>query len=221
MRIDFLKLYTTNLQEQVQFYSDILGLPVKRCGNNTFQVQVGYTVLEFQETAMSTPYHYAVHIPPGKEEEALAWLEQRVDILKSGEDKIVDFPNWKARSVYFYDTDKNIVELISRTDLFPEDPEKFSKESFLGVSEIGLATHDVRDAFHFMSSHFGLEKFTGDEERFCATGDDEGLFIIINKNIKDWIPTGDKAYASAFEIKFTIAKSSYEMIFNNDRLQLS
>lgn len=221
MKIDFLKLYTPNLQEQLHFYKEVLGLPVKNLHENSFQVSIGYTGIEFEQVENATPYHYAIHIPPKQEEKALAWLEERVGILKDGEDKIIDFPNWKARSVYFYDADRNIVELISRTDLFSEGPENFSEESFLGVSEIGLATDNVEEKFQFLNSNFGLEKFTGDYERFCATGDDEGLFIIINKNIKDWIPTGDKAYASPFEIKFTIAQASFGAVFKNDRLELT
>lgn len=221
MKIDFLKIYTPNLENQLHFYKEVMGLPVRNTGEDSFQVIMGYTVVEFQKDQKATPYHYAVHIPPKQEEKALAWLEQRVEILMDGDDKILDFPNWKARSVYFYDADRNIVELISRTDLFPEGAENFSEENFLGVSEIGLATDNVEDKFQFLNSNFGLEKFTGDYERFCATGDDEGLFIIINKNIKDWIPTGDKAFASSFEIKFTIAQASFGAVFKNDRLELT
>ena len=220
MKIEFLKLYTKDLQAQKQFYSEVFGLPVVKDEKKTLQLKLGYSLLEFEEQALATPYHIAFHIPAFQEEVALQWLETRTEILKDGEDKIIDFPGWKAKSVYFYDADSNIVEFISRRDLFPAASEEFSEKSILGLSEIGLATNDVEEKFNFLNSNFGLQKFTGDYRHFCATGDDEGLFIIINKNQKDWIPTGDKAYASAFEIKISVQNAIFGAAFKNDRLKL-
>lgn len=220
MKIEYLKLYTSNLQAQKRFYSGILQLPLIKETDESFQLKLGYTLLEFEQQASATPYHIAFHIPAFQEEKALEWLEKRTKILKDGEDKIIDFPGWKAKSVYFYDVDQNIVEFISRRNFFPAASEDFSEDSLLGISEIGLATNDVEEKFNFLNNSFGLQKFTGDYKRFCATGDDEGLFIIINKNLKDWIPTGDAAYASAFEIKIMVQNAMFGAAFKNDRLEL-
>lgn len=220
MKIEFLKLYTSRLEEQLNFYSRVLGFPVKEISDSCFQVEMGYSQLEFCERKSATPYHLALHIPAQQEVQALKWLQERVTILKDENEEIIDFPAWKARSVYFYDADKNIIEFISRQDYFESASEDFSEESIVGVSEIGLATEDVEEKFRFLNDNFGLQKFTGDYERFCATGDDEGLFIIINKKIKDWIPTGDKAFASPFEIKFSVEKATSRVVFTNDRLRL-
>ncbi len=220
MKIEFLKIVTPRLEEQLEFYKNVLHLPVKKISNSSFHVEMGYTQVEFCQKEGATPYHLAIHIPAQQEKQALVWLKQRVDILKDGEDEIIDFPAWKARSVYFYDADKNIVEFISREDLFEPAAEDFSEESIIGISEMGMATEDVEEKFRFLNNHFGLQKFSGDYERFCATGDDEGLIIIINKKIKDWIPTGDKAYASPFEIKFSVEKAISRVAFQNDRLKL-
>lgn len=220
MKIEFLKLFTGDLQAQMNFYSKLLGLPVQNTSEKSFQLKLGYTWLEFEERPAATPYHIAIHIPAFQEEKALAWLEERVEILKDGEDSIVDFPGWKAKSIYFYDADRNIVEFISRRHFFPAVSEEFSEKSLLGISEIGLATEDVEEKFNFLNNNFGLQKFTGDYERFCATGDDEGLFIIINKNLKDWIPTGDEAHASDFEIRLSVQNAIFGAAFKNDRLEL-
>ena len=219
MKIEFLTLYTSSLNEQLDFYKNTLGLPVKNEKASSFQVVMGYSLLEFRQNDSATPYHYAIHIPPQQVDAARDWLKERVDILKDEENEIVEFPAWKARSVYFYDADKNIVELISREEQFPTVDEDFSEVSFLGISEIGMATVDVEDKFRFLNDRFGLQKFSGDYERFCATGDDEGLFIIINKEIKDWIPTGDAAFASPFEIEFSVKGATSRLAFKNDRLQ--
>lgn len=220
MKIEFLKLYTRDLQAQKRFYAGVLGLPVVREEKGNLQFKLGYSILELEQQAWATPYHIALHIPALQEEKALEWLKEQVVILKDGEDDIIDFPAWNAKSIYFYDADQNIVELISRRDLFPAASEDFSEKSLLGLSEIGMATDEVGEKFNFLNSKFGLQKFTGDYQRFCATGDDEGLFIIINKNLKDWIPTGDTAYASAFEIKFSVQNAIFGAAFKNDRLEL-
>ncbi len=220
MKIEFLKLFTSRIEEQLEFYNKVLHLPVKRTSDSFFQVEVGYSHIEFVQKESATPYHLALHIPAQQEVQALEWLQNRVSVLKSENQEILDFPAWNARSVYFYDADKNIVEFISRKDFFEPAAENFSEESILGISEIGVATENVEEQFRFLNDNFGLQKFSGDYERFCATGDDEGLFIIINKSIKDWIPTGDKAFASPFEIKFSVEQATSRVAFENDRLQL-
>ena len=220
MRIEQLQVYSSNLQEQKNFYGNILQVPLKNVSETSFQVQLGFSVLEFQQKESATPYHIAFHIPALQEELALQWLKKRVSILKDGGEEIVDFPAWKAKSIYFYDADKNIVEFISRKHFFSPESEKFLGESIVGISEIGLATTDVKSAFDFLNQHFDLEKFTGDYEHFCATGDDEGLFIVINKEQKDWFPSNDKAFASEFNIGFSTASGKAELAYKNERLQL-
>ncbi|WP_029034671.1 VOC family protein [Salinimicrobium terrae] len=220
MKIEFLKLYTPNLQGQLRFYSEVLALGVEKTSEENFRVKMGFSTLEFEEDRNATPYHIAFHIPALQEEKALQWLKERVEILPGDDKEIIDFPAWRARSIYFYDEDKNILEFISRKHIYEADSEKFSSESILGISEIGLATSNVEESFDFLNSHFGLTKFTGDYEHFCATGDDEGLFIIINKEQKDWIPVGDKAYPSPFEIKISVQNAIFGTSFKHERLTL-
>lgn len=220
MKIEYLRVYTSDLQTQVHFYRDVLGLIIEEVSHKKFRVQTGFSILEFEQRRHATPYHIAFHVPANKEKLALKWLEERLEVLEDRGHKIIDFPAWRARSVYFYDADKNILEFISRKHLFESEDENFSRESILGISEIGLATSDVEDKFNFLNEQFGLSKFTGDYQHFCATGDDEGLFIIINKNQKDWIPTGDKAFSSAFQIRIMIQKTIFRASFNNDSLTI-
>ena len=46
-----------------------------------------------------------------------------------------------------------------------------------------------------------IQKFSGDFERFCAVGDDNGLFILVNNKLKKWFPTGDLIEQSDFKIR--------------------
>lgn len=220
MKIEYLKIFSQNPEKQKIFFQDVLRLPVNEMNSTTFQVKLGYTQLEIQENKDATPYHLAFHIPPHREKAALEWLETRTEILENNGDKIVDFPAWDAKSLYFYDADKNILEFISRRTLFPPQDGNFSAGEILGISEVGLATSDVEEKFSFLNKNYGLEKYFGDYQHFCAIGDDEGLFITINRDEKDWIPTGDKAYASPFEIKISIQKALFGAVYKNERLEL-
>lgn len=220
MKIEHLTIYTQKLQKQLDFYENVLQLPIKNASEDAFEVQIGFSVLKIQQKTNATPYHIAFHIPAKQEQQALEWLKQRVSILKNEEEEIVDFPAWKAKSIYFYDADENVVEFISRSHCFEPKSADFSAESIVGIAEIGLATDDVQEKFNFLNQKIGLEKFTGDYERFCATGDDEGLFIVINKNEKDWFPSNDKAFASEFSAAIVHQDKKYQLIFENDGLRM-
>lgn len=220
MKIEYLKIFSPDLEDQRVFYGDILQLPVKEFGNKKLEITIGFSRLVIEEDKDATPYHLAFHIPPNREEPALHWLKSRTQILKNEGEEIVDFPAWKAKSLYFYDADKNILEFISRKNFYPPQSGEFSSEEILGIGEVGVATSEVKEKFEFFNKHFGLEKYSGDYERFCAVGDDEGLFITINKDLKDWIPTGDKAFASPFEIRLSVEKALFGASYYNERLEL-
>lgn len=220
MKIEFLKLYTPGIEAQQRFYTEVLDLQVEKISKEKFRVKIGFSTLEFEEDHTATPYHIAFHIPARQEEIALKWLKERVKILPDEGNEIIDFPAWRAKSMYFYDEDKNILEFISRTHMFEPTSQEFSAASIQGLSEIGLATWNVHDKFNFLNTNFGLTKFTGDYEHFCATGDDEGLFIIINKEQKDWIPVGDEAFASPFEIKISVQNAIFGASYKHERLTL-
>lgn len=220
MKIEKLEISTSQLSQQKRFYQQVLGLEIRNGSSNSFEVVFGFSTLNFVEKEGATPYHIAIHIPDNKEEEALKWLGSRVNILKSGEDEIIDFSNWNAKSVYFYDEDFNIMELISRRDFYKAESSGFSSKDFLGIAEIGLATNDISQKFQFLNSYCKLEIYDGNLEKFCAIGDDEGLFITINKNLKDWFPTDDKAFGSNFRINIENRGSKYELEFLNDDLRL-
>lgn len=64
----------------------------------------------------------------------------------------------------------------------------------LELSEIGVAVNDIEPIFNAFTKMVGIQKYDGGFKRFCAVGDENGLFICINKNAKGWYPTGDKAY---------------------------
>ncbi len=220
MKIQELRLYTRNLSKQTTFYADSLGLQVVE-SSNTFSVfQIGKTRLILEQNENSTPYHFAINISCNKENEALVWLKQRVDILTYNGNEIQDFFNWNAKAIYFYDKDKNIVEFIARKNLNNGSKGEFNANDLLEISEIGLPVNKIESSYQTLRNTVPLQIFDGGFEKFCAIGDEHGLFICINKNEKDWFPTGDKAYSSDFEVRFFEQSKEYSVKFKDGAINI-
>tara|TARA_R100000935_G_scaffold24082_1_gene43537 strand:- start:2181 stop:2849 length:669 start_codon:yes stop_codon:yes gene_type:complete len=220
MQIIRLEIGCKNALKQKEFYSDILGLEIFNSTATSFELHLGYSQLFFQENKDFTPYHIAFHIPNKSENQALSWLQQRLSILPFENNDIIDFPAWKAKSIYFYDADLNIMEFISRKDLNGFLTEDFSDSSILGISEIGLATTNIEEKFRFLKENCGLKVYDGNFEKFCAIGEDQGLFITINSANKTWFPTGDFAYNSTFNIKIVHNNKEYKLQYNRNKLSM-
>jgi catechol-2,3-dioxygenase len=219
MKIHKLQIFTNNIKEQLRFYRDKLNLKITDYTEGSFEVKTGYSTLKFEQKEKATAYHIAFHIPDLQHKKALEWVKERVPVLEVNGQEIVDFSGWSAKSLYFYDEDKNIIEFISRESFSKPESAIFSEKSILGISELGLVTENIKEKFKFLKHNCELEKYDGDFERFCAVGDDEGLLITINQKLKDWFPTDDKAFKSEFKIEFTHQGEKHSLIFENDKLK--
>lgn len=221
MKISRLTLYTNNLSRQKAFYKTTLGLPLVNETEGSATVLLQNTEVTFSEKPGATPYHFAINIPSDSIGEALKWLKKRVAILTDEGHEIQDFPAWNAKSVYFYDTDNNIVELISRRNLDYTFSGPFNSASLIEVSEIGMAVQEISPYYKKLKETAGLELFDGNLEEFSAIGDEYGLFICVNQRSKTWYPTGDKAHASDFELVFTKGKRKYIVLFRREILKIN
>ena len=112
--------------------------------------------------------HFAVNVPPGRFDEAVAWGRAQAELIQDD----VPFEMWRARAAYYYDAVGNLVELIAR-ERAPGD------ELLMEISEIGVPVEDVGAAVEFLESELGIPHFSGDRENFSAVGDDHGLFIVV------------------------------------------
>lgn len=200
MNIQHLHLQTNQLQAQHHFYKEVLGLPTMPIKEEKFTIQIGHSQLHFETAEQATPYHFAINIPANKLQEAIAWLEEKVAIQPYQSSKMVNFEAWNAEAVYFYDQDHNIVELIARKNTQTSLEQPFGVEQWLGISEIGAPTAEVSILCQCLLEV--LPRYSGDLENFAAIGDEEGLFIIINKDQRKWMPNQDTAFASPFDIQF-------------------
>ncbi|MCT4784792.1 glyoxalase [Exiguobacterium aestuarii] len=141
MKITETRLYTNRLNEMKRFYTERLGLSVIEEDSTSFRINLGEDALVFQEatTNQERQYHFAINIPANRFKEAKEWIKSRVSLLsEDGEDEIY-FEGIDASSLYFYDADENVVELIARHSInVVSDTDVFSTDDFLGIGEMSL-----------------------------------------------------------------------------------
>lgn len=215
MKINRLILYTAQLEEQTAFYKDVLGFKLMEKTADHSSFKIGSSILSFYFRETATPYHFAFNIPSNQINQALVWLKQRVEVLKQEDEQteIQNFDTWNAQAIYFYDLDKNIVEFIARKNLKIESSTSFRPESLICISEIGLPVNNMERTFHHLNLVKKLPVYSGDLDLFCAAGDENGLFIIINKEKRKWFPTDDIAYSSYFRME-----GDYNIEFTNGKI---
>ena len=220
MKIQELEIYTPRLEEQTKFYSQVLELDIITKTNTSVSFQIGKSILKLISREEFTPYHYAINIPANQENEALKWLKERVDILKYENLMIQYFDFWNAYAIYFYDEDRNIVELIARKNLENHSNQAFDKNSLLEICEIGIPTSDIRKEYEILKNATGIPIHSGNLERFCAIGNDNGLFIAINKEKKkEWFPTKDAPFSSDYNIRFIEKGKEFTFEYKNEELK--
>lgn len=220
MKITRLTVKSNKVKEQLKFYKHQLGFEVTEYDEKCFVVKAGYSELCFEYAANFQPYHIAFHIPDNEEEKALRWIENEKPVLKDSTEKIIDFSNWKAKSVYFYDEERNIIEFISRRDFNHENSALFNAQSVLGIAEIGLAVESIEPVFDQFQD-IGLMRYDGNLESFCAIGDDEGLIICVDQNKKTWYPTSDTAMPAPFRLEFEHKEKLHQLEYNGKTIQIS
>ena len=201
MRIDEIILFSTQLENQKHFYKYILGL--EQLADSPFEIsfKVGVSVLTFRYKKEIKPSHLAFNIPPNAINEAERWLKKRLKIIPSGDGNITNFERWKAKAIYFYDADQNIIEFIAREAIEAKKEADFSVSSLLSISEMAIATTHIETLYKMINDIKRIPIFDGNFSRFCALGDHNGLFILIDNTKKKWYPTNDEAFTSEFIIK--------------------
>ncbi|WP_298519184.1 VOC family protein [uncultured Kordia sp.] len=201
MQISELTLFTTNLEAQQHFYTQVLELPLVAADTENFTVKIGVSSLTFVKSERANPAHFAINISSYKIQQALQWIQKRVAVLLCEGEAIADFSNWNAEALYFYDKDGNIVEFIARKDLDVINTHPFSASDLVSISEIGIVSTDNKAIYEQLNAMRPIEVYDGNFERFCALGNAEGLFILVNNTKKKWYPTLEEAYPADFHIK--------------------
>jgi catechol 2,3-dioxygenase-like lactoylglutathione lyase family enzyme len=187
MKILDITLPCHNMEGIHAFYTLQLGLECLHKEEEICTFALGYSRLVFKKAkAAISCHHFCIHVH-AKAFAAVLEKFSHLDFLKNEEgEQHFSFPNWQAKSVYFYDPEGNIVEFITRESLplaydFP----------FIGIAEIGITGIDAMlllkrlQDFTNLPLYFRQPKQT---EEVAIMGDDEGLFICVRQSRK-WYPT--------------------------------
>ncbi|MDW2887127.1 VOC family protein [Exiguobacterium artemiae] len=146
MKITAATLWTNDVKLMQDFYTETLGFPLVEETATAFTMQIGTSQLRFELDTTEQPkqYHFAFNVPGDSFRLAKDWLQHRVPLLiEDGKDEIY-FENINAHSVYFYDPDENVVELIARHDVNPaKSLETFTVNDILDIGEMNVTTPDV------------------------------------------------------------------------------
>lgn len=217
MKIQELTLLTNNLSKTTEFYEKTIGFKKIQETETKVSFAVGTSKLIFEltEKQENPKYHFAFNIPANKIDEATIWTLQRIPLISTDNSYITDFENWRAKAIYFFDNNENIVEFISRVDLKNETDKPFSMDTILSISEIGIVTDEPIRTGNEIIRKIDTDFFSKGTKRedFVAVGMDDGLFVISNPN-RNWYPTQELAQKWKVKAKLKIAKNEYELEFN-------
>ena len=221
MKVKHLKLYCANLDEQRFFYTKKFKFPVLEDTPDSITLAVGDSRLTFEENRIhKSYYHFAINIPFGAVEKALRWAHKKVDILQYDDEAIQEFRAWNARAFYFLDPAGNVVELIGRKRFNDESPNTFNESNLLNISEVGVPVFEVSSAFKILKKATGIKKFDCVSNMFCAAGDHEGLFILVDSAEKSWFPTDDPARAFNLEVDFEVDGNDFNLTYLEGDLEI-
>ena len=222
MKLKFLTLFTNQLPEQKDFYTKTLGFELLNNAKDSFAVQVGFTKLKFKLSEEDVKYHYCFLIPSNKLNESIGWLQDRLKLIRIEGDRVIqNFESWNADSIYFYDGAGNLAEFIVRYDLKNESEEAFDLPQILCVNEIGMPTNDVAKINTVLEEKLNSKFWKGDLERFGTNGSQNGLFLLVNNELKKtWFPTEVITQSSPFEAIVEVDGNIFDIKFYNQEINI-
>lgn len=223
MKLKSIRLRTSDLEEQWAFYTQVLGFQGRRLPN-AIQCATGESVLAFSEADDGDKpyYHFAFNIPYDQLEKALAWLNGRVEVLKNEEGhEVVEFSNWNAYAIYFFDPAGNVVEFIAREDIPVRSRENFSAASVIAISEIGISVDNVSGVYEKIKRASAVPAYIAGSATFYPAGNPEGLFIIVDRSDKIWYPTDKPALSFPLEAEFEEDGASYTIASREGKVRIT
>jgi catechol-2,3-dioxygenase len=220
-----LNLRARRLNQNRFFWETLMGFTVIDAPSvSQYTLQVGNTKLTFRQSTIQPEledtffpqYHFTISIPSNQIEACLEWvLSQKATNPATNEE--VTIPIWKdylndaeiirrnlynSQSVFIQDPAGNIVELLARHDMNNTATGTFNNGMFIGISEVGIVTRDVRKTAALLKETFGVEEVLGSSNSFKPMGGATGLLKLIVPG-KPWIPT-ENELAVDHEMELTI-----------------
>jgi catechol 2,3-dioxygenase-like lactoylglutathione lyase family enzyme len=198
VRIHELTLATRSLADQVAFWRETFGLPVRDC-DGAIEVSLQESIVRFEQASPGTDprYHFAINIPRGSIEQAATWIRERHELLAfhgdpdEEEGATITHTDRGASALYFLDAAGNVAELIANDHLDNDSDAPFGPDSLLEIAEIGVATADPHATRAAIQDALSAEILWGGREGWLLTavGDDHGV-VIVAPTGRGWIPVG-------------------------------
>lgn len=203
MKIQELVIQSSQIDVLRPFYKALMAGGIVEGDGVGFTIQTGISKIHFDPTEKPIPpVHIAFTLPENKWADALTLLKHlEIPLLEQEGQTIFSFPDWNAKSIYFRDTDGNILEFIVRFNLgYTSNEHGFNLSQVLSISEVGIVVDNPSEfiSFLFEKGAFPLWKKYGED--FTAIGDEIGLLIIV-KTERHWFPTTDSAKMVPIRIK--------------------
>ena len=224
-----LVLRARRLEQNRFFWETLLGFTVVDSPNpSQYTLEEGKkTRLTFRqsnlppelEASFFPQYHFTISIPTNQIEACLEWILNQKAINPDTNEEIT-IPLWKdylngaeivrrnlynSQSVFIQDPAGNVVELLARHDKPEIRDGAFNKDMFIGISEVGIVTRDIRKTATLLKDTFGADEVQGSSNSFKPIGGATGLLKLIVPG-KPWIPT-DNELAVSHEMELTIRHS--------------
>ena len=207
MKITKAFLYVDNIERTKNFYVETLGFNKLSETTTSFEIQVGSSIIGFELDPLyeSKQYHFAFNIPENLFIEAKEWIKRHTSLLIHREKDEIFFESINAHSVYFYDSEENVVELIARHALNPaKNVQHFTAQDILDIAEMNLTTNNLLEAGEKLKEigvserhHLPLDKsglnFLGEP------GD--GTHILLGPNGRNWFFSPKEAVTSPIMIE--------------------
>lgn len=207
MRLQKVSMQAGDILSLKDFYQQTLGLHIHYEDERSFELVTGPTTVRFEKTegAQNPYYHFAWNIPENQYHQAAEWLKaKQITLLKEPgtDNEILEFKDWNAHALYFYDAADNIVELIARHNLNNTSDETFGPQSFLELSEVGVVSKAYERTFDYITKELSIPFWKGNQQDFNALGDERGLFITVPEG-RQWFMSNKQAVCYPVEINFT------------------
>lgn len=221
MEIRTLKIYSKNINDQENFYRNIIGFKCRRESESRLSISTKENTLILEKSRNEFYYHFAFLIPTGAIQKAIIFLEMRnIKLLLLKGNKIIDFRSGKA--IYFYDTDGNIVEFIERPSLNYPHKHSFCIDDIIKLNEIGLPSPKPQRMAIRLISQYKIIPINQDEftDHFCWVGDYNGVIIVVKEG-RSWLPTDKPGILNDFSLHYTEEGKDYRLIFANNEIKNS
>ncbi|WP_436862272.1 hypothetical protein [Staphylococcus caeli] len=209
MKFESITLLTSEFEDTLQFYEEILECPVISMNANMFTVQIGETALQFCRTTDNEQphYHFAIDIPYNHFYDIKAHFQNILFLSMENGQHSAYFEAFTAHAIYFNDPSGNIVELIARVSNMTDEPE------FCRISEIGFVCNESQKVYQALLDYnittYQDAAFSPQHLNFLGDKEEES-YILLTPEGRRWYFSDKNAEAYPITIQTQTFCLSYD-----------